>query len=327
MEYTHRPVMPSQVLAAVALAPGDRVIDATLGLGGHARLMLEQIGPTGRLLGIERTGEGLQEARRRLLGDRTGSSVALVRGDFRNLGSIARDAGFPSATAILFDLGLASWQIESGYQGLSFQVDRPLDMNLGSQLPSDFTRKEDDPSAWTEDAALARTVRTWRFRSAADFLGRATEDEIAIVLRALGDVGGAQTIARKLVDRRETESIETTGDLVSALGTSRPAYLAPIFQALRILASDEYGALVAGLGDAWGVLRSGGRLAVISFHSGEDRIVKHFLQSLRDATVSDPIRPSDEEIRNNPHSRSAILRRAIRNGERQAVMRKLPTRT
>lgn len=351
MEYVHIPVMASEVMMALALEPGDRVIDATLGLGGHARLMLDAIGPSGRLLGIERTAEGLQEARRRIIGRtlRPGSGPAapqgnltrlrsqatagqatprgsavppatLVHGDFRNLGTIAREADFPLVAAILFDLGLASWQIDTGHRGLSFQVDRLLDMRLSPQQPSDFTRKEDDPSQWIRlgsagsrraaNAALAQVVRTWRFRSAAELLFGATEEEITLILKGLGDVKGARTIARKLVDRRTLGPIESTSDLISVLGTSRPEHLAPIFQALRIVVNDEYGALVAGLHDAWELLQPSGRLAVISFHSGEDRIVKRFLKGRTDAELGRPIRPSDKEVKENPRSRSAILRTA-----------------
>lgn len=307
MRLEHIPVLPGEALAAMALVPGSTVIDATLGLGGHAKVVLEAIGPTGRLLGLERTSEGLAAAKQQL---RTFQNVTLIQTDFRDLGIVAAEAGAVEADVVFFDLGLASWQIDTGHQGLSFQIDSPLDMRLSPQLPSDFTRKEDDPSQWTEDATLATVVRTWRFRSVAEFLTGATEDEISLILRGLGDVGGARTIARKLVDRRDFGPIQSTKDFVATLGTDIPEHLAPIFQALRILVNDEYGALTAGLADAWQLLKPGGRLCVISFHSGEDRITKRFLRTLDDAELGPVIKPSEAESKSNPRSRSAILRTA-----------------
>lgn len=304
MGYVHVPVLLREALEALSLTRGDTAIDATLGLGGHAARMLDAVGPTGRLLGVERTDVGAREARKRLS---NAPNLTVVEADFRHLGQVAAEAGLLPVDGILFDLGLASWQIDSGHQGLSFQIDSPLDMRLSPIEPSDFTRREDDPTNWTEDAALARTVRTWRFRSAANFLGGATEEELSIVLAKLGDVRGARTIAKKLIESRP---LTTTTQLVSALGTNNPEYLAPIFQALRILTNDEYGALVAGLTDAWQLLGLGGRLVVISFHSGEDRIVKRFMKGLSDAMLTDPVKPSTEEVQHNPRSRSAILRSA-----------------
>src|SRR5690606_834691 len=143
-DMTHVPVLADEVMAALALQPGDVVLDATLGLGGHAQLLLRAIGPTGTLLGIERTEEGLNAARKNLA--RYRSQTSLVRADFRHLDAVVRDRGFTAVAAALFDLGLASWQLDTGYRGLSFQTDAPLDMRLSSQTPKDFTSQEEDPS-------------------------------------------------------------------------------------------------------------------------------------------------------------------------------------
>lgn len=310
MVNTHVPVLLSETVTALALSQGEHVVDATLGLGGHAEALLVAIGPSGQLLGIERTEVGLDQARVRL--DRFRSQITLIHGDFRDLQQHALDHGWVSADAILFDLGLVSWQIDTGYQGVSFHIDQPLDMRLSPYQPSDYTRKEDDPSHWTEDATLARIVRTWRFRSAAVLLGSATEEEISNVIRSLGEPKGARSAAMRIVSARAVRPIKRTHDLVMALGTQDPSRLAPIFQALRILVNDEFGALSAGLSDAWSLLKPNGRLAVISFQSGEDRIVKRFLKTHLDAMRTPPVRPTEAEVTRNRRSRSALLRVAIK---------------
>ncbi|MBI4022569.1 16S rRNA (cytosine(1402)-N(4))-methyltransferase [Candidatus Berkelbacteria bacterium] len=302
---THRPVMMDEVLSALDPRPGETVVDATLGLGGHAAEILKRIGPTGRLLGIERTSEGLSTARERLAA--SARQLVLVQADFRTLEEIVHDAAWEAVDGLLFDLGLASWQVDTGYRGLSFQVEAPLDLRLTPQRPQDFTSQDEDPSQWTRDAMLARVVRTWRFRSAAEFVNTAPEPYLAKALSGLGDVTSARTLAHRVVTGRP---IHTTGELVTALGTRDPARLAPVFQALRILAGDEFGALVAGLRAGWRLLAPGGRLVVLSFHSGEDRIVKQFLRSVSVPTLR--AHPSDAEQRANPRSRSATLRAATK---------------
>lgn len=298
--------MSSEVIEALALEPGNVVIDATLGLGGHAQLLLGAIGPAGKLLGIERTEEGLNAARENLA--HFGSQTTLVRADFRHLDAVVRDRGFQSVDGILFDLGLASWQLDSGYQGLSFQTDAPLDMRLSDQTPKDFTSKDEDPSEWTRDAALARLVRTWRFRPAGDFVATASEEELHNALHHLGGVRTSRAVANRIVTARTTHPIETTGQLVTVIDRESPGLLAPVFQALRILVNDEYGALVAGLRAAWTQLRPGGRLAVITFQGDEDRITKRELRALPGSARLQSFRPTDEEIQRNPRSRSATLR-------------------
>ncbi|MGI6103270.1 MAG: 16S rRNA (cytosine(1402)-N(4))-methyltransferase [Patescibacteria group bacterium] len=305
----HLPVMKEEVVRALALEPGQVAIDATLGLGGHARLLAAAVGPAGTVLGIERTAEGLAAAREAL--GTIDAKLILVHADFRSLVMEAAGAGITAADAALFDLGLASWQLDTGYQGVSFQRDAVLDLRLTPVAPTTFTSTDEDPLQWTGDATLARLVRTWRFRPASEFLAQESEPHIETVLRALGDVRQARRVAAAIVANRKHAPIETTTALREACGSDAPGLLAPVFQALRLLVNDEYGALVAGLRGAWQLLRPGGRLAVITFQSGEDRIVKHELRRGAPARL-DRYRPTSDEVRGNARSRSAILRVATK---------------
>lgn len=305
----HLPVMKEEVVRALALEPGQVAIDATLGLGGHARLLAAAVGPAGTVLGIERTAKGLAAARETL--GAVDAKLILVHADFRSLATQAAGAGIAAADAALFDLGLASWQLDTGYQGVSFQRDAALDLRLTPVAPTTFTSTDEDPLQWTGDATLARLVRTWRFRPASEFLAQESEPHIETVLRALGDVRQARRVAAAIVANRKHAPIETTTALREACGSDAPGLLAPVFQALRLLVNDEYGALVAGLRGAWQLLRPGGRLAVITFQSGEDRIVKHELRRKAPAHL-DRYRPTSAEVQDNARSRSAILRVATK---------------
>ncbi len=300
----HDPVLLDESLDALDLAPGDRVVDATLGLGGHARAFLEAVGPQGRLLGIERSAQGLAEARRRLAAHE--QQATLVHGDFRRLAEHIADAGIQPVQAAFFDLGLASWQVDEGHQGLSFAHDGPLDMRLGHQ--GEPLGQADDPSQWTDDRDLAHCVRTWRFKPASEFLARATQQDIERILRSLGGVRQATRVAAAIATARQSQPIMTTKDLVAAIGSDSPKLLAPTFQSLRILANDEYGALAAAIPAAWQSLAVGGRLALISFHGGEHRLVKQLLRALPNHSPVRKVVPSDGEVANNPRSRSAQLR-------------------
>ncbi|MBI2589977.1 16S rRNA (cytosine(1402)-N(4))-methyltransferase [Candidatus Berkelbacteria bacterium] len=303
---THIPVLGSEVVASLKLLPGDEAIDATLGLGGHASLILKNIGPHGRLLGIERSAKGLVSARINL--KEFDSQINLVQGDFRDLEAIARDHGYTEVAGVLFDLGLASWQIDTGEQGVSFQVDTLLDMRLTPFTPHDFTSSDSDPNKWTGNAALARTVRAWRFRSAHEFINSASAGEISNVLRSFGDIHIARRLTERIVSGRAQTPVERTSDLVALIGSSTPRLLALVFQALRILVNDEFGALVAGVRGGWRVVKSGGRLAVISFQSEEDRLVKRILRSLDGAGRILRLQPLPAEVNLNPRARSSTLR-------------------
>ena len=297
---THIPVLLEELVACLRLAPGASVLDATVGLGGHAAAVLARTAPDGRLLGIERTDEGVRRARLALAG--FGGRATVARGDFRDAMALATDAGFGSVDAAYFDLGLASWQLDEGYQGLSFQVDAPLDMRV---TPSVGVSRE---STWTRDDAVRAVVRRYAGQSAAEIVAHASEAELGTALRELGGVRQWRTVATQIVAARSQGTVRTTTQLAAATGSDSPSLLAPVFQALRILVNDEYGAIEDGLRAAWQLLRPGGTLAVISFHSGEHRIVKQLFRELPGATKPTRVFPSEQELATNPRARSATLR-------------------
>jgi len=263
------------------------VIDGTVGLGGHAEALLSASGASVRLLGLDVDPEALARAGARLrpFGDR----VRLARASFRDLGAAAAANGVAAARSILLDLGMSSYQLETSGRGFSFQTDERLDMRL-------------DPSTGATAAAL---------------VNRLTEAELARLIAEYGEEPHARRIARAIVRRRP---LATTGDLVAAVrsGVPRAAWPRRIhvatrtFQALRMAVNDEPGALRQALAEAPALLAVGGRLGVISFHSGEDRIVKRTFRALASAGFAElepsPLGPGDDEVRVNPRARSAKLR-------------------
>lgn len=300
MKKTHIPVMLEQTLQALHLKTGDNVIDATVGLGGHASEILKLIGPKGKLLGIDRTEEGANFAKSNL--KKFGKKVKIVSGDFRNIEQIAKNYQLSEVDAVLFDLGLASWQVDQGFKGLSFQQDGELDMLLTvGPIISDATY-------WTQNLDLINTVNTWRFRKAKEFINNARQKEIEIVFKIFGDLGNTVKIAKQIVEYRKEKFINSIEDFKQAIGSSNPKLLAPIFQSLRILVNDEYGALAEGINGSWKLVKKGGKVVVISFHSGEDRLVKKILPTLKGAGKMKKFFPGLEEIKKNKRARSAIMR-------------------
>lgn len=271
------------------LRPRDEgwVIDATVGMGGHAEAILSASAPTVRLLGLDTDAAALAQARERLA--RFGDRVDLVHASFRRLGTAAAERGVARARSILLDLGVSSWQLEQSGRGFSFQADEPLDMRL-------------DPSAGEPALAL---------------LNRLPEPELARILFEYGEEPHARRIARAVVRRRP---LARTGDLVAAVRSAVPRAAWPrrlhvatrTFQAVRMAVNDEPGALREALAQAPALLAAGGRLGVISFHSGEDRIVKQTFRALESAGFAElepsPRQPTDDEVRANPRARSAKLR-------------------
>ena len=286
------------------------MVDCTIGLGGHSRLILERIQPGGRLLGVDRDAAAIEAAGAALAGlDRSGPAPALCRGDFRDLARIARQAGFDRADGVLFDLGVSSPQLDDPARGFSFRQDGPLDMRMDRRSPL----------------------------TAAQVVNQLPERDLARIIRRLGEERWAARIARFVVDRRP---LRTTLQLAAAVEAAIPkaAWPADIhpatrtFQAVRMHVNDELGALAEGLQGALEILSPGGRLVVIAFHSLEDAAVKSFLAvesrdcicppdvpvcachhraSLKILTRK-PIRPTPAEVAENPRSRSARLRAAAR---------------
>ncbi len=263
------------------------VIDGTVGMGGHAEAILSLSASSVRLLGLDVDREALARAGARLapFGDR----VRLAHASFRDLEGAAAAQGIDGVRSILLDLGVSSWQLEQSGRGFSFQGDEPLDMRL-------------DPSAGETAAAL---------------LNRLSEAELAHLLFEYGEEHHARRIARVIVRRRP---LHRTGDLVAAVRAAVPRAAWPrrlhvatkTFQAVRMAVNDEPGALRQALTQAPRLLEAGGRLGVLAFHSGEDRIVKQTFRALEPAGFAElepsPRQPADDEVRENPRARSAKLR-------------------
>jgi 16S rRNA (cytosine1402-N4)-methyltransferase len=271
------------------LRPRDAgwIIDGTVGMGGHAEAMLGAAADDVRLLGLDRDPDALRRAAARLapFADR----AQLTQASFRDLADVARAHDVTAARAILLDLGVSSYQIDESGRGFTFQADEPLDMRL-------------EPGVG---------------EAAAAFVNRLPEPELARILLEYGEEIHARRIARVIVRRRP---LATTGDLVAAVRSAVPRKAWPrrlhvatrTFQAIRMAVNDETGALRQALPQAAALLHAGARLGVISFHSGEDRIVKQTFRSLSAAGYAElepsPLTPGADEVRANPRARSAKLR-------------------
>lgn len=300
----HLPVLLNEVMEGIALTPGASAIDATLGGGGHAAAMLAATEPNGKVLGIDADPAALRRNEVRFATEQKQGRLHLVQGNFGAIRQIATAAGFSEVDAILLDLGVSSFQLETAERGFSFSQDGPLDMRF-------------DPTVGN---------------SAADIVNQWTEQELADLIYRYGEERRSRRIARYLIQKRP---FTTTGDLAAAVeravGGRRGSRIHPAtrtFQALRIAVNQELSQLEAALPQCLALLRNGGRLAVISFHSLEDRIVKQWMQKEARTFVPDPMLPqggyertaqvflykrkpitaSAAEIEENPRSRSAKLR-------------------
>lgn len=306
----HRPVLVSETLTLLDPREGGVFLDATLGGGGHSSEILKRIGPSGTLIGIDRDPEALQYAGKRL--EAMEGHKTLLQGNFGDLESILPREWFGRLDGALFDLGVSSHQLDAP-RGFSFQRDEPLDMRMGG------------------DAA-----------SAADIVNEYPEEELARILRDYGEERYARRIARAIVQRRAKQPIRTTGDLaeviVSAIpGGGRWQDIHPAtrsFQGIRIETNRELEAIERAVPVAIDALRIGGVIAVISFHSLEDRIVKTIFRRFSGKCecpprlpqcqcgakevvrilTRKPVVPSAEEIDENPRSRSSKLRAAVKIG-------------
>ena len=300
----HQPVLLHEVVEHLQPSREDGVlVDATVGLGGHAEALLERH-PALRLLAIDRDPKALAIARERLA--KFATRVTFVQGRHEQLIEILRQSQIESISALLADLGVSSMQFDDASRGFSFRFDAPLDMRMGPDS-----------------------------RSAADIVNSESEEELARILREYGEEPMARRIARAIVAARPLETTLQLADAVRSVKKSRPHDIDPstlTFQAIRIAANDELAGLDRFVDDAVSVLEPHGRIAVISFHSLEDRIIKRALRRLEGECTCPPGLPvcacgkkelvtivtrhpltaSEEEIESNPRSRSAKLRVAER---------------
>jgi 16S rRNA (cytosine1402-N4)-methyltransferase len=311
MELGHLPVMPDEVLGTLAPAPGSLQIDATVGGGGHTERILEAAKPDGRVLGLDADQAAIDRVARRLAG--YGDRLVLRQANFRQLAEVAPAAGFDAVDGALFDLGLSSFQLADRERGFGFRTGGPLDMRFD----------------------------TTRGVPASELLATLDADELAALFRRYGEEPSAWKIAKAIVAARETAPIETAEDLAQLVETVAPGNprqrrrihpATRVFQALRIAVNEELDALAEGLASAVDLLRPGGRLVVLSYHSLEDRIVKRFFAAERRGCTCPPevpvcicghaprlrlvtrpsMTPTPAEVDANPRARSARLRAAER---------------
>lgn len=305
MEFAHEPVLLKECIQALDLKPGGYYLDCTLGDAGHSLGMLA-MEPSLKLIGIDQDPQAIARAQHRLVNYR--DQITLVQDNFRHLERILQDLKIPKVHGVLMDIGVSSLQLDQGERGFSYHENARLDMRMDPDNPLD---------AWT-------LVNTYNQR------------KLTQIISEYGEERWASRISEFIVRERQSAPIETTLDLVSVIKNAVPAGARAggphparrTFQALRIAVNDELGALRTALEQAVRVLYSGGRLAVISFHSLEDRLVKNFFQELEGKCTcppglpvctcgqkavarlvnAKPIEASAQEIERNPRSRSAKLR-------------------
>lgn len=309
-ETAHVSVLPGEVIAWLDPHPGSRFIDGTLGGAGHTALLLDASRPDGQVLGLDADPAALERARIRLAEAIATGSLILRHANFSSIAAVAEEEQFAPVDGILLDLGLSSDQLAARERGFSFATDAPLDMRF------DTTHGE----------------------TAADLVNTLGEAELADLLWRYGEERRSRAIARRIVETRRRAPIERTGELarlVADVIRGRPGGIHPAtrtFQALRIAVNDELGSLESVLPQAVDLLRPGGRIAVISFHSLEDRIVKRFFQAEQRGCICPPELPvcvcgraprlrvltrhpvtaGPDEVARNPRARSAKLRVAMR---------------
>lgn len=291
----HIPVLLNEVMAYLDPQPGETIVDATAGTAGHSEAIIDRIGPQGVLVDIDRDEESLAQARERLAGKKAVNHF--VHGNFCELDGILKELQIGQIDGILFDLGISTFQLLNPERGFSFQEEGPLDMRL--------------------DRAS--------YISAYDLINNLNEDEISNLLWSFGQERWHNRIAHRLVQARERHPIATTSELKEIVLQSIPSQFrrhhyrihpaTRTFQAVRIAVNRELEVLESALAKAVSVLAPGGRICVISFHSLEDRIVKHYFRAAAaqgqvQILTRKPIGPTEEEARENPASRSGKLRAA-----------------
>lgn len=307
MQFSHEPVLLGETLRVLAPQPGEVFVDGTVGGGGHSRAILEKIMPGGRLIAIDQDKNALAAARDKLLAWQ--GSVDFVHDNFSNIKAVLADLGIPQVEGILLDIGVSSHQLDEEERGFSFHANAPLDMRMN------------------QEGSV----------TAAELVNRLDAGELHRIIRDFGEELWAHRIAEFIVARRKEKGpLETTGQLVDVIKAAIPARARRrgphparrTFQALRIAVNDELGVLEKAVRDGIGCLKPGGRMAVITFHSLEDRIVKKMFHNaaagcgcppglpqcacgkkpLVKTLTSKPLQAGDAELAQNPRARSAKLR-------------------
>ena len=283
----HKPVLFEETLRYLELQPGMTVVDGTMGGGGHSEAILERIGASGTLVGLDQDEEAIERCRERF---KDKKNVHVVHANYREMNEVLNGLQLSRVNAVLLDIGISSFQIDEAERGFSFQKEGPLDMRMN---------KTEGPTA-------------------ADLVNTLPSKELDKILFEWGEERHARKITRIICDRRAKKRFETTLDLAQTIekAVPRQGRLHPAtrtFQGLRIAVNDELGALEDGLRFGFESLVSGGRMAVISFHSLEDRLVKNYFRDKMQSGESflinkKPITPTVDEIRLNSRSRSAKLR-------------------
>lgn len=289
----HVPVLIKEVLEYLAPKPNENFIDGTAGQGGHIVAILEKNKPDGKVLGIDADSQQIENCKNRLADFK--ERFVAVNDSYANLKEIVARNNFSPINGVLLDLGMSTWHLQESGRGFSFLKDEPLDMSYGG---NGLTAEE--------------IVNKW------------PEEEIEKILREYGEERFARRISQKIVEARDRAEIKSTFQLLEIIKTAFPArylrgkihYATRTFQALRIAANGELDNLKSVLPQILEVLENNGRIAIISFHSLEDRIVKNFFrdqqkQGIIKILTKKPVVASEEEIKNNPASRSAKLRAAI----------------
>jgi 16S rRNA (cytosine1402-N4)-methyltransferase len=286
-EPRHAPVMPAETLRLLDPQPGETWVDCTVGAGGHSRLIAEKLGAAGRLIGLDQDPTMLDLARPLL----AGLPVELVHANFDQLPDVLANRGIEKVDGVLADLGFASDQMQDAARGFSFRTDGPLDMRL-------------DPTTGA---------------TAAEYVNDLGEAALADVFWEYGEERHSRRVARKIVERRASKPFATTADLADVVRSCVPRSggidpATRVFQALRIAINDELGALDRLLAALPKLMKPGGRAGVISFHSLEDRRVKHAFRvpGVWESLTRKPVEAGDAELAANPRSRSAKLRVARR---------------
>ncbi|MFA5714714.1 MAG: 16S rRNA (cytosine(1402)-N(4))-methyltransferase RsmH [Candidatus Paceibacterota bacterium] len=286
----HIPVLLKETIEYLDVKPNRNYVDCTLNGGGHAREILKRNGPNGKVLGIELDKEIFEKIK----GENIERLIA-VNDSYANIKNIAEENGFNDINGILFDVGISSYHIDEAKRGFSFNKDEPLIMSYGNELTAE------------------EIVNNWR------------EDEIEKILKEYGEENFSKKIAKKIIERRKGEKIKSTLQLVEIIKEATPGwyhhskthFATRTFQALRIAVNDELNNFRSALPQALEIMSRDGRLVTISFHSLEDRIIKEFLKEKErngelKILTKKPIIPGEEEIKNNPRSRSSKLRAAIK---------------